>query len=445
MLERLRARLRALIEQRTELLSQRQAIIDLADSEERSELTETETAEGRQITGQVRDLDSEVSEVTERIAELEAEAEATERAERAAAQFQADTPPVRVGDEARTYRPDAEHSLFGDMLASRNGDIGAQERLARHQQETRAIGTSAVAGLVPPAYLLDEFAELARAGRVFLNVQRSIPLPAVGNTLEISRLTTGTSVAAQASENTSVSETNADDTTLSVPVRTFAGRQTVSVQALDRSAVAVDQLIMGDLAADYAVQVDSSALNGDGSSGAHTGILQTSGITTVSYTDTTPTVAEFMPKLADAIQGVNSARYMPADSIFMHPRRWGWLISGVDSSNRPLIAVEAGGQNVFGSGDAAAVGRVGSLLGLPVYVDANIPTNLGTGTNEDAVIVTRSADHIIAESDLMELRIDEVTSLGVTMALYGYSAYSAGRYPASTAQITGTGLVTPTF
>ena len=37
------------------------------------------------------------------------------------------------------------------------------------------------------------------------------------------------------------------------------------------------------------------------------------------------------------------------------------------------------------------------LRELPVYVDTAIPTNLGTGTNEDRIIVTRPADHILFE------------------------------------------------
>ena len=36
-------------------------------------------------------------------------------------------------------------------------------------------------------------------------------------------------------------------------------------------------------------------------------------------------------------------------------------------------------------------------------------------------------------------------TLTVRLQVYGYIAFSAGRYPASTAKITGAGLVTPTF
>jgi hypothetical protein len=53
-------------------------------------------------------------------------------------------------------------------------------------------------------------------------------------TVNISRITTATSVALQASENTAVSETNIDDTLLTENVQTAAGQQTLSRQAIDR-------------------------------------------------------------------------------------------------------------------------------------------------------------------------------------------------------------------
>ena len=61
-----------------------------------------------------------------------------------------------------------------------------------------------------------------------------LPLPSQGMTVNISRITTATSVALQASENTAVSNTDIDDTILTENVQTAAGQQTLSRQALDR-------------------------------------------------------------------------------------------------------------------------------------------------------------------------------------------------------------------
>jgi hypothetical protein len=97
-------------------------------------------------------------------------------------------------------------------------DPGAIERLARHGREveaddptfqSRAIGTSAVSGLVPPQYLTDLWAQLARAGRPVADLCTRLPLPPDGMSVNFSRITTGTTAAIQASEGASVSNTDA--------------------------------------------------------------------------------------------------------------------------------------------------------------------------------------------------------------------------------------------
>lgn len=68
----------------------------------------------------------------------------------------------------------------------------------------------------------------------------------------------------------------------------------------------------------------------------------------------------------------------------------------------------------------------------------NIPTNLGAGTNEDRIIVLRSADVQLwtegADLAPKMLRVDEPVStrgLEVRLIAYDYSAFTAGRYPAA--------------
>jgi hypothetical protein len=95
--------------------------------------------------------------------------------------------------------------------------------------------------------LAERYAELARAGRPVADACTKLPLPDQGLTVNISRITTGTCAAVQATEGTAVSETNADDTLLTVDVRTFAGQQTVSRQAIEHGAL-VESVLMADLA-----------------------------------------------------------------------------------------------------------------------------------------------------------------------------------------------------
>ena len=315
------------------------------------------------------------------------------------------SPPIYVNELDRTYRPDKpERSFFRDAIAAVHvgGDFEAAERLQRNAREQadefrdrglqmRDVTSGAFTGLVIPQYLADNFVDIARAGGPLLNrLESRLPIPDVGMTVNIGRMTTGTAVAAQATEGTAVQETDSDDTLLTINVRTYAGMQDVSRQAYERGSL-VDEVIFRDLTRAYFTAVDSAILNGAGTSGTHLGIRSTSGIITVTYTDGTPTVAEFYPKLQDAIQQINAGLFLPATAIVMHPRRWGWLQAAVDSTGRPLSEPQSAiAVNPVAVGGAAGYGPVGSISGIPVITDGNIPTNLGT--NEDCIIVTSTPE-----------------------------------------------------
>jgi hypothetical protein len=102
----------------------------------------------------------------------------------------------------------------------------------------------------------------------------------------------------------------------------------------------------------------------------------------------------------------------------MHGRRWFWMASQLDSANRPFfVAASNGPTNALGVQDGSynQGGPVTNVIGVPVYLDLNIPTNLGAGTNEDRIIATRMRDHILFEGDLQLRALKEILSgtLGV--------------------------------
>jgi len=151
---------------------------------------------------------------------------------------------ARVGNEERTYNRGADRDGGGflkDVVKQfLYRDIEAEQRLARHMQEERvergqylqrAVGTGAFAGLTVPQYLTDMYAPAVAALRPFADSCNKHPLPPDGMTVNISQITTATSAALQATENSAVSETNIDDTLLTENVQTAAGQQTLSRQA----------------------------------------------------------------------------------------------------------------------------------------------------------------------------------------------------------------------
>lgn len=399
------------------------------------------------------ELRKELDELDKRIAGVKELAAKREVADAAAART--GTPGVQVTSEPDIYNADAERrhgvSFLRDVL-HRADDPTAADRLQRHQayaeKQTRDVGTGAFAGLTVPQYLTDLVAPLRRAGRPTLDICNTHPLPPDGMTVNISRITTGSAVAAQATENSATQETNMDDTLLTVNVRTYAGMQDVSRQAIDRSSGA-DSIVIADLVRAYNTAVNSAVLNADGTSGTHLGIRSTASIVSVTYTDASPTAAELYPKLFDLVQQIQSGVFLGIDYFLMHPRRFWWVASQVGTTF-PFLQFFGNAPQAGGSADNLGYenGPSGNIGGIPVIVDASIPTNLGGGTEDIVLGVTSSELHFWEDSGApLMIRTDQAVAdqLSVRFVLYGYSAFAAGRYPGAHGTVGGTGLAAPTF
>lgn len=434
-----------------------------ADTTDETKVNELRTAKAA--------LDGEIDAIVERIAELETELAADEAAARLQTQVQptgasrtgVPAGEVRVGQEPRTYtaQNDKRGAAFlrDVMRAHTQQDFQAMQRLDRHMQEERVeraeymaglqqrdVGTGAFAGLTVPQYLTDLVAPKIRNKRPFADVCRQLDLPPEGMTVNISRITTGTAAAAQASEAGAVQETDIDDTLLTVNVRTVAGQQDVARQVVDRTSGG-DQVVIEDLIGAYHEELDRQILVADGTSGTHLGIKNVSGNVGVTYTDASPTAAELHPKLADLLQQISSGVDDMTHFIF-HTRRWWWLASQLGSTF-PLVTVGGAGQQQVGQvGDAGYMATNRGYLGADVVLDRNIETTLGGGT-EDAIYGVNANECFLWEDPSAPLLIRaEQTGAGnlmVKFVVYGYSAFTAGRYPLATGDITGTGLAAPTF
>jgi hypothetical protein len=363
---------------------------------------------------------------------------------------------ARVGSEERTYH---QGNCRGGreflMDVTRNflyQDPSAQMRLARHMSEERvergkylerATGTGAFAGLTVPQYLTEMFAPAVAARRPFADAMTSLPLPSSGMTVNISRITTPTSVALQANENDAVSETDADDTLLTENVQTASGQQTVSRQAIDRGT-GIEEVTMRDLQRRWATTLDSTIINQ-----ATTGLLAVA--TDITYTDAAPTGADLYPKILQGAAASEAALLGQADPdvVVMHSRRWYWLQSQMVSTwpliGQPAIDPRHGGENLaetYGSGFRGVLPS-----GMRVIVDNNIPINISS-TQDTVVVVPRDESFLWEDPDAPQfIRAEQAkaANLGVLLVLFGYFAYTMRRYANSHQQIVGSGLTTPVF
>ncbi len=377
---------------------------------------------------------------------------------------------ARVTGEPLTYQRGGPNSLFRDLLLADKGNLAASERLQRHSREMvehgqrveqRDLSSTDAAGgyLVPPLWLQEEFVSLARAGRVVANVIGSRDLPPNTDSINLPRMSSGTAVADQA-DNASVQKTDAAFDTIAADVKTIAGLQDASLQLVDRSLPGVDEVIFADLARAYHVQLDSQVINS--STTNNKGLLQVSGTNSVTFTSGSPTLPLLYSKIADGIRQINEGVFLPPTAVFMAPRRWAWCLASLDSQNRPLIVPNAitGDPGSFGGdvesvnpagtqGAVIAEGAVGSIQGLPVYVDSNIPSTLGAGTNEDRVIVARVPDLYLwedAAGPYLETFRDVLSgTLQVRFRLHSYWSQLHARRPKSISVVSGSGLASPSF
>ncbi|MFD7746709.1 phage major capsid protein [Streptomyces sp. NPDC059698] len=455
MLAYLRKQMTAALEARAALKTELDSVLTAPTAENRNP-NEAEAARFAEKRDAVKAKDAEIEELSARIKDLEEDEKREQRAAELLAQHgQAGErrERVTVTSEPETYRKGGQQSYFRDLYrATQKGDTAAAERLQRNDREVmeqRAVTTTdgSMGEFVPPLWMVNDYVALARAGRVAADRVRHQPLPAGTDSISLPKVASGTAVAEQAAQNTSVQNTDATLTSVTASVATIAGQQTVPQQLLDQSPINVDSILLADLAADYAVKLDTFVLTNNAAN--KRGLLAVPGVNAVTYTDATPTTAELYPKVADGIQLIHTNRLMPADTILMHPRRWAWFTAQVDTQGRPLVVpVTNMPQNALAAMEGVnSEGFVGTLQGLPVYVDPNIPTGLGAGTNEDRILILRADDVILFEgSPRAEVfRETKADQLSVLLRFFNYAALHSERYPKSISVLAGTGLIAPTF
>jgi HK97 family phage major capsid protein len=221
----------------------------------------------------------------------------------------------------------------------------------------------------------------------------------------------------------------------------------VSRQGLERAQYN-EQILFEDLTARYWADLDVQCINGDGTGVNMLGLLKTTGIKTSAATS--GALWAVYQNIADVIQQINSAvggLGYSADKIVMHPRRGGSFVAAHDSTDRPILGINGLPVfNVDGQGVSAGYGFVGNLQGLPVYTDANVPTNSGDGTDDSILIFSSGLVHLAErDQDPVTLAFEQQagTALSVRLIAYGYASFTAGRYPAASGAVTG--LAPPTF
>ncbi|HZS25368.1 MAG TPA: HK97 family phage prohead protease [Gaiellaceae bacterium] len=323
----------------------------------------------------------------------------------------------------------------GDMPANRDDGTldDAVRRLRsveRPDAEKRAVGTSAMTGMIDSATLVPEFIEATfhqalRIQAVLANALPQQELPpgfvvpssAFGNTL----LTTGTTAGVQTSENTAPATQDPVGAETTLNPATITGKVTISRQLLER-AKSVDMIIARDLGSAAGASLETEVIAGSGSGGHLKGLKTVAG-TTAAYTDATPTVAELWPVLWQLRSLVASAAFEIPAIVALHFRRWAWMHAAIDGQNAWAAFTEG--------------------VDLRVIETGGIPTTDGAGTNQDSIIMLTPSS-VVLFTRPYEVIVDEQSGgpQSVTFASWQF-ADLVTRAAVAVGLLSGTGLAAP--
>ncbi|GAC1375433.1 MAG: hypothetical protein NVSMB4_03650 [Acidimicrobiales bacterium] len=455
----------SLFERRAALQEKLEALLSAAEADEKRSLTKEEDETFASLSAEIRSADERIDEVMAQQKRAAAAAEA--RKEFVVPEPKAPAVGGAKVEDAPVYaRGNHQISYFRDLVSSRwAGDEAAAGRLRRNNEmvagspELRALGNTNTTGgsggeFAPPEWIVDEWVHLARPGRVVADLFHKQDIPMGVSSVNVPKVLTGTSIALQTTQNTQLSQTDLTTGFVSTGFSTIGGKQIVSQQLLDQSAINFDAVITTDLAAEWVRQFAINIWSGAGT-GANTNSVVNGLVNAVvpagnqiAFTGTISPQALYS-KSAGALAAFATNRFAQPTHWIMHPRRWFYLLSAVDNSGRPLVVPTGVAYNpLAATGDPTSVaGPVGTYLGLPVVIDPLMPTNFGTGTNQDRIYLVKADDLWLFESSPRAESFRETysDSLGVLYRMFSYVGTVLNRQTSSIAYIDGAALVPPAF
>jgi HK97 family phage major capsid protein len=328
----------------------------------------------------------------------------------------------------------ARNALYGGAvdkeLDDRLRDHGSQSALHPAFKELRGLdGTVGDGGsFSPPLHLQAEFQYGAHPLRATADLCRRLPMPAHALQIYVPAFTAGSTAAVDSTQNTSLAENDPTDTAIMANITTISGLFTASRQLVDQASPdsSIDEVLFSDLGASYGAQLDSNVLTGAGGTGQMTGLLNTSGASTVGAGSS---VAGLLDGIATGYQTMVQTRYRKPDVMICHPRRWlSGFANTVDLQGRPLMLPSTHPAALAGTPDD---GVVAEWLGMKVVLDVNVPTTSGNGS-QDYVILGHSQDWLLYEGEL-NYQVNRGTlaaQMSVVLVGWRYAALAV-RYPAS--------------
>lgn len=323
--------------------------------------------------------------------------------------------------------------------------------------DTKALteGTASAGGyLVPPQWLQELFAGVRRQGNAFrrygwLNVHQ------VNTNQVLIPKGSGSASVGWVAEN--ATKPTADQTfgQITVNVFTAAGISKLSKQLVDDSNPAATELAIQELGALLGILEEQAILYGTGTAQPR-GILNTTGVNAVDLG--TATAQAIVDGILDAIVAIQTNYFGAPNGVLLHPRRLAMLQKGKDTTNQYLFNPVSGMGSERGPGGGAGLNAdepQWNLLGLPLGISANLPTNVdtagvvggGTGAaTRDLIVVADFNEAHLFQRQEQTLDVSDIAGTAFESNQVWYRmeerlGFTAERYPKAFAVCTGAGLV----
>jgi hypothetical protein len=274
------------------------------------------------------------------------------------------------------------------------GDADAAERMEIFHRAASHQTTGDNAGLIPTPII----------GPVvsFIDANRSLvtqlgPRNMPSSTWSRPKVTQHTTVGAQAAEKNELASQKMTITKLSANSATYGGYVNVSRQNVDFSVPAILDIIVNDLAAEYAIQTEAAA---------------------ASAFDTAATAGVPIATGAATAAGVAASLWDGASKIYTATKGAGRVFAVTGPDMLPVLGPvfpPYNPMNAMSSGLSASdfgTGLVGSISGIPLYVSS------GVGTLRILMFSTAAAE--VYEQRVGALSVVEPSVLGLQVAYAGY-------------------------
>lgn len=298
---------------------------------------------------------------------------------------------VQGGEKfAAVNRMIADHQAYHNPIAAAAGDIA----------------TTDTPGLLPVPVVGPVYDNINYLRPVVNAIgARAMPLGS-GKTFNRPEITTHTSVAQQSSELAALSSTTMVVSSNIVTRLTFGGTVLVSEQDVDWTDPSSVDIILQDLAGQYADATDNYAADQ----------LYTNSSNRGTWSGSATTLVAEIYALAQWISA--SSNVMPTH-LFVSPASWAKIGGLVDGSDRPLFPT-VGPFNAAGTQNAATWN--GNPLGLTMVVDKNFATGAGADRIIVGTAAGRYAGFEIYENQRGLVAIDKPEVLGRQISFRGYFA-----------------------